>query len=172
MAPWSDRVEVFWNDDAEAYVTPVDDDLVGVAILFEPKSRFDELLETFPVLAEKLEGEPVASDTRGAGPFEQRVKTPRKGRVLLIGDAAGYLDPLTGEGVALAATTAHAAIEAISKDDGRSYERRYRQATRGYFVMTAALLDSTRPSWVHRPLIRLLDFTPFVFDRALGILGT
>lgn len=172
MPPWSNRVEVFWHDHAEAYVTPVDDDLVGVAILFEPKARFDELLGHFPVLAAKIDGHETASETRGAGPFEQRVTSPRKGRVLLIGDAAGYLDPLTGEGVALAAATAHAAIESICADGGRSYEKRYRDATRAYFVMTAALLDSTRPRWVHRPLIRILNWSPFVFDKALGVLGT
>ena len=34
MAPWSDYVEVYWSEHAEAYVTPVADDLVGVAILY------------------------------------------------------------------------------------------------------------------------------------------
>ena len=33
IAPWSDRVEVYWSRDGEAYVTPIADDLVGVALL-------------------------------------------------------------------------------------------------------------------------------------------
>ncbi|MCT9145517.1 NAD(P)/FAD-dependent oxidoreductase, partial [Streptomyces violarus] len=33
LAPWSDHVEVYWSREAEAYVTPVADDLVGVAVL-------------------------------------------------------------------------------------------------------------------------------------------
>ncbi|MEM6457240.1 MAG: FAD-dependent monooxygenase, partial [Acidobacteriota bacterium] len=33
-APWTDCVEVHWADDAEAYVTPVADDEIGIAILW------------------------------------------------------------------------------------------------------------------------------------------
>ncbi len=33
LAPWTDFVDVHWSADAEAYVTPVADDLVGVAVL-------------------------------------------------------------------------------------------------------------------------------------------
>src|SRR5690606_30738129 len=33
IAPWTDLVEVHWAPYAEAYVTPVGDDLVGVALL-------------------------------------------------------------------------------------------------------------------------------------------
>ena len=45
MAPWSDCVEVYWSDDAEAYVTPVADDCVGVAILTSRQGGFDEHLD-------------------------------------------------------------------------------------------------------------------------------
>ncbi len=37
VAPWSDNVEVYWADHAEAYVTPVAADLVGIAVLGERK---------------------------------------------------------------------------------------------------------------------------------------
>ena len=50
MTPWSDCVEVYWSADAEAYVTPVADDCVGVAILTARKGGFDEHLEAFPAL--------------------------------------------------------------------------------------------------------------------------
>ncbi len=35
VAPWSDFVEVHWAPHAEAYVTPVAPDLVGLALLSE-----------------------------------------------------------------------------------------------------------------------------------------
>ena len=51
MTPWSDCVEVYWSDDAEAYVTPVADDCVGIAILTSRKGGFDTHLgESFPPL--------------------------------------------------------------------------------------------------------------------------
>lgn len=39
---------------------------------------------------------------------------PGRGKVLLIGDAAGFVDPLTGEGIYYAHKTAHLAFRAIS----------------------------------------------------------
>ena len=54
MTPWSDCVEVYWAGDAEAYVTPVADDCVGVAILTSRKGGFDDHLEAFPPLEDRL----------------------------------------------------------------------------------------------------------------------
>jgi len=39
VAPWTDLVEVHWSARAEAYVTPVADDVVGVAVLFDRPER-------------------------------------------------------------------------------------------------------------------------------------
>ena len=47
------------------------------------------------------------------GPAGNFVKTPGKGNVLLIGDAAGLADPLTGEGIYYAHKSAACAAEAI-----------------------------------------------------------
>ena len=48
MTPWSDCVEVYWSANAEAYVTPVADDCVGVAVLTARKGGFDEHIKGFP----------------------------------------------------------------------------------------------------------------------------
>src|SRR6185312_3244864 len=95
VRPWSDRVEVYFGESAEAYVTPVDADLVGVCFLFEDRARsetaaerFERLLAGFPLLKSRLADVPIASKLRGAGPFEQRVSRRVVDNVLLIGDAA------------------------------------------------------------------------------------
>lgn len=174
VAPWVDRVEVHWSGRAEAYVTPVGPETVGVAMLFEESGRFDELLEYFPRLRGRIRGAEQLSEDRGGGPFEQRV--PRRvddsGRVLLVGDAAGYVDPLTGEGVALAVETACAAVESIVEGRPHDYEQEWRRRTREYFLLTEGLLTLTRPRWTHRPLIALLDTIPGVFDWFLGRLSS
>lgn len=178
VRPWTDRVEVYFGEGAEAYVTPVDMNLVGLAFLFEGRpedqrgaGRFDELLTRFPVLAERVVGEPIASRLRGAGPFEQRVERRVVGRVLLVGDAAGYLDPLTGEGVALGLATADAAIRSILEEAPAAYELRYRQLTRRYFALTSALLAVARHRRLHRTTLRLARAMPRAFDAALGALA-
>ena len=72
LAPWTDRVEVHWARDAEAYVTPVGDDLVGVAVLsLDPRRRSTTTSPPSPRCCERLAGAGPASDVRGAGPLRQ-----------------------------------------------------------------------------------------------------
>src|SRR5207302_223360 len=88
----------------EAYVTPAGVNRVGVAFLWEAPgpTTFDEMLARFPALADRLGGAHADSKAVGAGPLLQQVKRMVSGRVLLLGDAAGYVDALTGEGLSLA----------------------------------------------------------------------
>lgn len=169
--PWSGRVEVYFAPGAEAYVTPVADDTVEVAFLFEPPDHYEALLERFPLVARRLRGRAPSSRLLGAGPFEQRVRRRSVGDVLLIGDAAGYLDPITGEGVALGIATAAAAIESLLEGRPGAYERRYHELTSRYFALTSTLLAVVRRPALHRPLLHLARAWPNVFDAALGVLG-
>ena len=73
QAPWTSYVEVHWSPRAEAYVTPVADDLVGVAVLGDAGSRFEDLLADFPVLRDRLTG--TRTRVMGAGPLRQRART-------------------------------------------------------------------------------------------------
>ena len=86
MAPWTPFVEVHWSPRAEAYVTPVGDDCVGVAVLVDGGGDFDDLLAGFPALAERLTGRRrrgcSAPGRCGSGPAAGSA-----GRVLLVGDA-------------------------------------------------------------------------------------
>ena len=50
VEPWSDYVEVHWSPLAEAYVTPVSAQLVGVAVLGAAGRSYDELLAQVPTL--------------------------------------------------------------------------------------------------------------------------
>ncbi len=178
VAPWSDRVEVYFARGGEAYVTPVADDEVGIALLFSGENQrahgvaaFERRLEGFPLLGLRLAGRAHASKTRGAGPFDRRVRRQTKDNVLLIGDAAGYVDPLTGEGVAVGLQTAEAAVECILCGTPAAYARRYRELTGTYFRLTRVLRAVAARRWLHAPLLRGARFLPSVFDATLGVLG-
>ena len=170
VAPFGHHVEVHFSEGAEAYVTPVSGDSVEVAFLFRPPATYDALLERFPDIAARVRGK-VSSRTLGAGPFEQRARRRVVGRTLLVGDAAGYIDPITGEGVALGIATARAAVAAIVANDPLSYERRYRALTWRYAALTETLLAAARVRAFHRPMLRLARALPGVFDRALGVIA-
>lgn len=150
--PWTDMVEVYWLSDAELYITPVADDVVGVALLGRAPLDFRAAVAAVPRLAERIRGAPAASQLRGAGPLRQRVKRRSIGRVLLVGDAAGYVDALTGEGLSIGFAEAEAAVRAIAEGEPDGYELAWRRITRSHRWLTTALLwTSARPPL--RPLI-------------------
>ncbi|GAA5146714.1 NAD(P)/FAD-dependent oxidoreductase [Nocardioides marinquilinus] len=153
LAPWTSYVEVHWGAAAEAYVTPVADDLVGVAVLTSQRAGYDEHLAAFPALRERLAGAEPDGDVRGAGPLRQRTRARTAGRVLLVGDAAGYVDALTGEGVALGLAQARAAVDAVAAGDVARYEREWPRLTRRYRWLTAGLVAATRPAPARRAIV-------------------
>jgi flavin-dependent dehydrogenase len=166
--PWSPYVEVHWAPDVEAYVTPVADDLVGVAVLSSTRGSFAHHLHGLPALEALLRDAEPASTVRGAGPLRQDARRRVAGRVLLVGDAAGYVDALTGEGLALAFAQARAAVAAITDGVPQRYERDWARLTRRYRWLTGALLGATRHRPVRRALVPAAWLLPPLFDGAVN----
>lgn len=171
LAPWTDRVEVHWGRDAEAYVTPVAPDLVGVAVLSSIRRTYDDHLAAFPTLRARLADAAHASDVRGAGPLRRSARRRTAGRVLLVGDAAGYVDALTGEGVALALGQAEAAVAAIRAGDPGRYEAEWRRLTRRYRWLTAGLVAATTPRPLRSAIVPAATALPWVFGAAVDALA-
>ena len=163
MAPWSDLVEVHWAAGSEAYVTPVAADLVGVAVLGAARGDFESRLAAFPALRERLAGSPPASAVRGAGPLRQDVRRRAAGRVLLVGDASGYLDALTGEGIAVALAQAAALAACLAASRPQDYERAWRRASRKAWILTGGLLWSRQQALLAPRIVPAAQRLPFVF---------
>lgn len=170
VAPWTPYVEVHWARTSEAYVTPVADDLVGVAVLTDSSRPFPELLAEHPLLAERLAGVEWQR-VRGAGPLRQRSRRRTLGRVLLVGDAAGYVDALTGEGIALGLAQARAAVEAVRLGRLEDYETAYRRLGRRHDLLTKALLTSSRIGPVRRAIVPAAARLPWLFGAAVDQLA-
>jgi flavin-dependent dehydrogenase len=166
VAPWTDLVEVHWGPRAEAYVTPVGPDLVGVAVLSGEQAPFAEQLAAFPVLRDRLPETGVTS-VRGAGPLLQRTSARVAGRVLLVGDAAGYVDALTGEGIAVSLACARALVDCVAADDPGAYERRWLAASRRYRTITSSLLWARRQPLLASRVVPLAARLPWVFGAAV-----
>lgn len=163
---WSKFVEVYWSRWGEAYVTPVEPDLVGVAIL----SRGRPDLAWFPRLARRLRGA-GSGHPRGCGPLRQVVSRRVEGRVLLVGDAAGYEDALTGEGISLALKQAAAAVDAIVNETPASYEQAWHRITRDYRLLTRALVLASSPRAMRRAVVPTCTLLPAAFGRGVNILA-
>lgn len=144
MAPWSDVIEVHWTPDAEIYVTPLGARLVGVAVLGRRGVDFAATIAQSAELSGRLDGAISAGGLRGAGPLLQRTRRRSSGRVLLAGDASGYVDALTGEGLRVGFGQARAAVRSILADDAGDYERAWAEGTRDFRLMTSGLLAAAR----------------------------
>lgn len=170
IAPWSDYVEVHWAAGAEAYVTPVADDCVGVTMLTSRRGGFDTHLGDFRELRDRIEGRPHEPD-RAAGPLRQRVSSRTAGRVMLVGDAAGYVDALTGEGLGLAFGAAELLVRAVVAEHPEAYDRQWRQMTRRYRMLTAALLGASGYPPLRSRLVPAAAAMPTVFTGVVNLLA-
>ncbi len=182
IAPWSDRVEVHWADRCEAYVTPVGRERVGVAMLWSGESaNFDALLARVPALAARLAGAPRDSRDLGCGPLARRPRAVVRRRIALVGDASGYLDAITGEGLSLAFHHAFALVEAVlaaQAEGGRvsagreplaAYARAHRRLRRLPETLIRLLLAVERRPGLRRRMVGALAAEPELFGRLLGI---
>jgi flavin-dependent dehydrogenase len=91
----------------------------------------------------ELRGAPLTGRVWGAGPFRVAPARVARGRALLVGDAAGFLDPLTGDGMAAGLGQAEALAGFLLADPESAAARysawRGRQWRRRRFVTRLAL---------------------------------
>ena len=178
VPPWAEAVEVHFGEGAEAYVTPTSARRVGVAILFErgEKVRFDDLLRHFPALEVALRGAPADSAVRGAGPLARRARARVADRLVLLGDAAGYLDAGTGEGLSLAFGCAlDLAVllpAALARGAGAAalapYEDAWRRRYRPYARWTRLMLLLARHPALRRSVLHLAAAPPRPFEQLVS----
>jgi flavin-dependent dehydrogenase len=72
---------------------------------------FDDLLGRFPTVASRVARGERMTPVRSAGPFARWTPRATADRVLLVGDAADFYDPFTGEGIYAALRGAEMAAE-------------------------------------------------------------
>ncbi|MEO8639670.1 MAG: geranylgeranyl reductase family protein [Chloroflexota bacterium] len=102
------------------------------------EERFAAAIAGIPAVAERLKGRNRLTPIIGASPIGHRVRRAAGRGWMLVGDAAGFIDPFTGEGIYRALRSARAAAEALEElDDGAS--ARYLAARRKAFAAKDAL---------------------------------
>lgn len=180
LPSWAPRVEVHLSSGVEAYVTPSGATRVGVAFLWEDGALagppdFDDLLSRFPVLGERLAGAAPDSRVLGAGPLRQRVHARTLRRAALVGDAAGYVDAITGEGLSRgfeqarvlaevlpAALAVGATVASLAR-----YEAASARAFRRYARLADALVWTARRPRLRRFVLNRLIELPAAFGFVL-----
>jgi geranylgeranyl reductase family protein len=153
-------------------VAPLPDGLANVALVV-PHDRLSHSdlsatrflvawIDAHPRLRRALAGARFTTPVRGVAQIGMRVDRPWYPGTVLVGDAAGFFDPFTGEGIyralrgaELAASTVFASLEApIRTDPLRAYARARSSAFRAktgvtalvqFFVQRPALLEYAAP---------------------------
>ena len=94
------------------------------------EARFAEAIARLPAVAARLAGSRRIGPIRGAAPIGHRVRGTAGPGWLLVGDAAGFVDPFTGEGIHRALRGARAAADAIlaGGDVAAAYRRERHRA--------------------------------------------
>lgn len=169
VKPWSDYVEVYWGARSQAYVTPVSQDEICVAMLTnDAHARLPELLLEHEHLVARVGMHTASTIERGGVTGTQRLRRVSKGNILLIGDASGSVDAITGEGLRLGFEQAIAAVDAIVSGDLSAYEWRHRQIGRRPSNMAALLqLLDAKPGLRER-VFRIFGEVPSLFEKAVA----
>jgi flavin-dependent dehydrogenase len=92
-----------------------------------------------------------------------------RGRLALVGDASGYLDAITGEGLALAFHQAFALVDALQRGHLATYARAHRRVVALPDLMTRLLLLVERHPWLRRRVIGALAADPALFSRLIAV---
>jgi flavin-dependent dehydrogenase len=139
-----------------------------------------ETLETqFPDVAERLSGVECEPAIRTIGCFGHICRPPVADGALLVGDAATFIDPFTGEGIyfslrgaQLAAEVAASALRAddLSQTRLMTYARARRELNQRYLLCDVVQAVVRRPALLSR-VVRRLNTVPGLADRLLSILG-
>jgi len=148
------------------------------------RARLDDFfvarVKHLPHLARRLAGAARVAPVASMGPLAYRVQAPRQGGVLFVGDAAGFYDPFTGEGIFTALRSAELAAETIASalragDVSAAALGAYERARQAAFADKArltrllqALIARRRPANL---AARWLAARPRVLAALLGVIG-
>ncbi len=173
-----DRVEVILHEGGEVYLAPSDGDEALVACLCRREAmppgatnedRALHVLLSLDVLRGRSRGVRFTSPCLASAPLGLRVGAAAAGNVLLVGDAAGAPDPVTGEGMSLGILSARAAAEAIESGRPGDYARERGRLASGSEWLGRWILRAARyPAVADRVVASLIE-RPGVFTKLLEI---
>jgi flavin-dependent dehydrogenase len=169
VLPWTDFVEVHWANCGQMYVTPIAADQVCVAFITDNLHiRFDAALPKFAKLEPRLRYAKVDGPTIGAITASRQLRRVQSGRIALIGEAAGSVDAITGEGLSVAFQQAFALATAMRKGDLDLYQQAHERIMRLPRNMSRLLLSLDRQPSFRRRAFAALERQPAAFAHMLA----
>jgi flavin-dependent dehydrogenase len=172
VTPWTDFMELHWGRHCEIYITPVSREEVCVALISSsPKLRLqgDDALGEFPELCARLQNAELASHERGAITVTRRLRRVYRGRTVLLGDASGGVDAITGEGLCLAFRQAILLGDCLATGDLARYQRDHRALLRRPALIARTMLFMAQHSRLRRRIMQVFQSNPRSFAGMLAL---
>jgi len=179
--PW---VDIHVAPGRELYVTPLPAGELLVAALSQGSSlqgeaprAFHRWLRAQPDLTARLEGAEQITDVLATSPLACGSRCGVAEGIVLLGDAAGSCDPVTGGGIAQALVTAELLAAFIARRGLAqqqwlpAFQRARRAALRDYRRVTAGLLWLTGHPRLARQAVRLASHAPRLVSHLVGVAG-
>jgi flavin-dependent dehydrogenase len=185
-----ERGEIFLDPPAYSILNPVADGCVNLSLVVpvaegarqkaDLTGYFDRAVAAFPFLRDRLREGRRAAPVRALAPLAYRVDPPRHGGVILVGDALGFLDPFTGEGIYAALRSAELAVEAAdpalragdlsARTLAPAHRRRLAEfAAKGRVATLLQRLIARR--WLAVTVARRLAARPALLAEVMGVVG-
>lgn len=175
-------VDVYHRRGYELYVTPLPNAEVLVAVLARTAAIRGRIRDQFrswwaaePELASRLEGAEQVSELMTISPLSGNARQTFLPGFVLLGDAAGYSDPITGGGMTHALLAAELlakhAVQGFRKEEEwlRVFHRERRALLWNFRVLNRmTILLTSHPRWM-AAAIRGLRFSPAVFSHLAGV---
>ena len=173
-------IEMYVRGKSYFAINPLGSELANVMVIVPQKTLADwrgAIDERLQEAARELAGgrravDPVqlAGKRVAIGPLEHATHAAALPNIYLVGDAAGFLDPFTGQGVSLALRSAALATENILHG-GADAHLRYAREHRKLFARRARIagLVSTllKAPWLTPLAARTLQGSPFLCERLM-----
>lgn len=163
-------------------LAPVDHDLVNINFVVgkdaareakgDVEGCYRRHLEANPRLSARLKGATLVGKVRATGPMARRCRGTISPGALLVGDAAEFVDPFTGEGLFIALRSAELAAPLIA--DGGDLARFQAARTEEFaekFRMCWRIQRHLYTPWLANYVVRRLAARPDLADALAAVTG-
>jgi len=176
-------VEVFVGEGHELYLTPLPAGEVLVAVLSahghhedRPAQTLRAFIDRHPALVDRLRGAEAVSAPRGRSPLASTARAGVAPGVVLLGDAAGFTDPLTGGGMAQALLSAELLAPYLARALGERddewlwrFDRRRRAMLRDYVWLTRLMVCAAGRPLLARGTLKAMRASPALMRHLVGV---
>jgi flavin-dependent dehydrogenase len=170
IKPWSTCMEIYWGRGTQGYVTPITSSEVCVVTMAKTAkaAAFDTALAELPELKTQIASAQMSGRERGAVSAMRSLRHVQRGNVVLLGDASGSVDAITGDGLRMAFRQALALADALTAGDLQHYQKAHAEIAKRPVMMGNLMLWLSRHPHLRARVLRAMQEQPCLFAKMIA----